>query len=112
MATQALAVNGANVYIVGRTEEKLETVTKTYSQGIEGQIIPITADISKKDSIAKLYDEIAQKEDHLDILINNVSQVFVSQQLVMRRRLQRMARTIVSSPLLCRCEEPMEPCLY
>ncbi|KAF7196770.1 Rhamnolipids biosynthesis 3-oxoacyl-[acyl-carrier-protein] reductase [Pseudocercospora fuligena] len=71
MATQALAVNGAKVYIVGRTEEKLQTVANTYSQGIEGQIIPITADISKKDSIAKLYDEIAQKEDHLDILINN-----------------------------------------
>ena len=71
MATQALAVNGAKVYIVGRTEEKLEQVVKTYSQGISGQIIPIQADVSDKKSIASLYDQISQKEDHVDILINN-----------------------------------------
>lgn len=71
MATQALAVNGAKVYICGRTEEKLETVAKTYSQGISGQIIPITADIATKDGIRKLYSEISSKEKHLDILVNN-----------------------------------------
>jgi short-subunit dehydrogenase len=31
----------------------------------------VTADISKKDSIAKLYKEISSKEKHLDILVNN-----------------------------------------
>ncbi|KAH9845244.1 putative short-chain dehydrogenases reductases (SDR) family protein [Teratosphaeria destructans] len=71
MYTQALAVNGAKVYIVGRTAEKLETVAKTYSQGIPGQIIPMTADVTSKDSIKKLYEEIASKEKHLDILVNN-----------------------------------------
>lgn len=71
MATQALAVNGAKVYIVGRTEEKLETVTKTYSEGISGQIIPITCDVSKKDEIAQLYKQISEKEKCLCILINN-----------------------------------------
>ena len=71
MTVQALAVNGAKVYICGRTEEKLETVAQTYSQGISGQIIPITCDISKKDQIASLYDQISSKEKHLDILINN-----------------------------------------
>lgn len=71
MATQALAVNGAKVYIAGRTQDKLDTVVKTYSQGIEGQIIPITADISSKESIKKLYKEFSEKEDRLDILFNN-----------------------------------------
>ena len=71
MAVQTLAVNGAKVYICGRSEDKLETVSKTYSQGISGQIIPITCDISKKDEIAALYDQIASKEQQLDILINN-----------------------------------------
>ena len=71
MATQALAVNGAKVYIVGRTEEKLTRVAETYSSGIQGKIIPIQADISKKEDIAHLYNEIAKQERHLDILINN-----------------------------------------
>jgi len=71
MATQALAVNGAKVYIVGRTEEKLETVVKTHGQGIAGEIIPITADITSKSEIAKLVKEIESREKCLCILINN-----------------------------------------
>ncbi|CAG8960793.1 hypothetical protein HYFRA_00002330 [Hymenoscyphus fraxineus] len=71
MATQALAVNGAKVYIVGRTEEKLETVVKTYGQNISGSIIPIVADISKKEEISRLVKEIESREKCLCILINN-----------------------------------------
>ncbi|KAH7384896.1 hypothetical protein BKA64DRAFT_581615 [Cadophora sp. MPI-SDFR-AT-0126] len=71
MATQALAVNGAKVYIVGRTEEKLENVVKNHGQGIEGEIIPISADVTSKPEIAKLVKEIESREKHLDILINN-----------------------------------------
>lgn len=71
MATQALAVNGAKVYIVGRTAEKLERVAEIYNKGISGSIVPVTADVSDKSDIKKLYNEIAGKESHLDILINN-----------------------------------------
>ncbi|GAB7363531.1 hypothetical protein MBLNU230_g3799t1 [Neophaeotheca triangularis] len=71
MAVQALAVNGAKVYIAGRTEEKLERVAETYGKDIPGQIIPITADITSKQDIAKLYETIASKEKCLCILINN-----------------------------------------
>jgi NAD(P)-dependent dehydrogenase (short-subunit alcohol dehydrogenase family) len=71
MATQALAVNGAKVYIVGRTEEKLENVVKTHGQNIGGEIIPLTADISSKDEIARLVKEIESREKCLCILMNN-----------------------------------------
>lgn len=71
MATQALAVNGAKVYIVGRTEEKLTRVAETYGQNIPGQIIPISADITQKSEIARLVKEIESKEKCLCILINN-----------------------------------------
>jgi len=71
MATQALAVNGAKVYVVGRTEEKLERVAETYGKNAPGQIIPITCDITKKEEIASLYDQIAQKEKCVCILVNN-----------------------------------------
>ena len=63
--------NGAKVYITGRTEEKLDTVVKTYNTNIPGEIIPITADITSKDSIRKLVSEIESREKCLCILINN-----------------------------------------
>ncbi|KAJ5127307.1 hypothetical protein N7448_008086 [Penicillium atrosanguineum] len=71
MAAQALAVNGAKVYITGRTSEKLSTVTDLYNKGIPGEIIPITADITDKDSIDKLVQTISEREKYLSILINN-----------------------------------------
>ncbi|KAF7319665.1 Short-chain dehydrogenase/reductase family protein [Mycena chlorophos] len=71
MATQALAVNGAKVYIVGRTKEKLDQVVKVHGQGISGQIIPIVADVSNKAGIQQLYSQIESAEPHLDILVNN-----------------------------------------
>jgi len=71
MATQSLAVNGAKVYITGRTGEKLERVAELYGKNIPGQIIPVTADITSKESIKKLVDEISTKESKLHILINN-----------------------------------------
>jgi len=72
MITQALAVNGAKVYIVGRTEEKLDTVAKKFNgEDIDGEIIPLTADVTKKEEIASLYDEISKREKCLCILVNN-----------------------------------------
>lgn len=71
MATQALAVNGAKVYIVGRTKEKLDAVVKNHGQNIAGEIIPLVADISQKEDIKKLVAEIESKEKCLCILINN-----------------------------------------
>lgn len=71
MATQALAVNGAKVYITGRTGEKLDRVTELYGKSIPGQIIPITSDMTSKESIQELVKEIESKEKSLHILINN-----------------------------------------
>ena len=51
MITQTLAVNGAKVYIVGRTEEKLEKVVEAHGKDIAGEIIPIVGDVSTKDGV-------------------------------------------------------------
>jgi NAD(P)-dependent dehydrogenase (short-subunit alcohol dehydrogenase family) len=71
MTTQALVVNGAKVYIIGCTEEKLNRAAETYGNNIAGQIIPLTADISKKESITSLFKEIESRGKSIDILINN-----------------------------------------
>lgn len=71
MATQALAVNGAKVYITGRTKEKLDTVVEKYGKDIPGEIIAIPADVTDKKGVQALYKEIESREKALDILINN-----------------------------------------
>jgi len=72
MATQALAVNGAKVYITGRTQEKLDTVVKTYGQDIEGSITPLQGDVTSKSDLARLAKEISSRENGvLHILVNN-----------------------------------------
>ncbi|KAL9624554.1 MAG: hypothetical protein Q9160_001218 [Pyrenula sp. 1 TL-2023] len=71
MAVQALAVNGAKVYIAGRSADKLDRVAELHGKGIAGQIIPITADVSTKDGVTKLVNEISSREKCLCVLINN-----------------------------------------
>lgn len=51
--------------------EKLETVVKTYGSGISGSIIALQGDVTSKSDIVKMLKEIKEKEDHVDILINN-----------------------------------------
>lgn len=70
-ATQALAVNGAKVYIVGRTKEKLDKVVEVYGQDIPGEIIPLVGDVTDKEGVEKLVKEIESREKCLCILINN-----------------------------------------
>lgn len=70
MATQALAVNGAKVYIIGRTKEKLDKVAEVYGKDVPGQIIPLQGDITSKESISKIVKEIESKEKCVCILIN------------------------------------------
>ena len=71
MAAQALAVNGAKVYITGRTGEKLDRVVETHGKNISGEIIPMTCDVTDKNSIKSLVSEISSREKCLCILINN-----------------------------------------
>ncbi|KAB5547131.1 hypothetical protein GE09DRAFT_201219 [Coniochaeta sp. 2T2.1] len=72
MATQALAVNGAKVYITGRTQSKLDTVVSTYGKDIEGSIVALQGDVTSKEDIARLAKEISSKENGvLHILVNN-----------------------------------------
>lgn len=70
MAAQTLAANGAKVYITGRTSEKLDRAVELYSEA-PGQIVPIAADVTSKDSIKSLLQQFSAKEKALHILINN-----------------------------------------
>ena len=65
MVTQALVNNGAKVYITGRTQEKLDRVVESHGKSAAGEIIPLTADVSDKESIKNLYAEFSKHEQQL-----------------------------------------------
>ncbi|KAL8780391.1 MAG: hypothetical protein Q9194_000954 [Teloschistes cf. exilis] len=71
MITQALVTNGAKVYITGRREDALKSVVDQYSTG-PGKIVALPGDISKKDEVVRLADEITSKESNgIHLLVNN-----------------------------------------
>ncbi|KAI0124028.1 hypothetical protein BJ170DRAFT_70894 [Xylariales sp. AK1849] len=74
MITQALAANGAKVYITGRRADVLENAARTSADTLGpsgGTVIPLTMDVTSKDSIKGAVDEISKKEGHVNILVNN-----------------------------------------
>jgi len=79
MATQALAANGAKVYITSRREEVLATAAETHSPDLQhemgetgGQIIALPpCDVRKKEDLQKVVDEISKKEKYINLLICN-----------------------------------------
>lgn len=71
MIAQALFTNGAKVYITDRREEALQKVVEQYNTG-PGRLISLPCDISKKDEIIRLADEVASKETKgIHLLVNN-----------------------------------------
>ncbi|KAI5779504.1 hypothetical protein EDC01DRAFT_621326 [Geopyxis carbonaria] len=74
MIAQGLAKNGATVYITGRRKEALDTVVKAYSGKSEGdgKIIGIPCDITKKDQLSALVQQITSAEPQgINLLVNN-----------------------------------------
>ena len=71
MITQALVANGAKVYITGRREDALDKVVEQYNSG-PGKIVALPGDISSKDDVKRLADEVTKKESSgIHLLVNN-----------------------------------------
>lgn len=72
MATQALAANGAKVYITGRRKEVLENAAKHHTPEDGGQIIPVgPCDVTSKEDLDELVKQISSKEKFINLLITN-----------------------------------------
>lgn len=65
---ESVATLGARTLVVGRSAEKLASVCA----GLGGDVVGYQADLSLMGEIRDLAHRIAQEEDRLDILINNV----------------------------------------
>ncbi|KAI1434551.1 NAD(P)-binding protein [Xylaria sp. CBS 124048] len=73
MATQALAANGAKVYITGRRMEVLENAAKSHQpQEGGGSIIPMgPCDVTKQEDLKRLTDAVGEREKYIHLLVCN-----------------------------------------
>lgn len=73
MASQALAANGAKVYITGRRKEVLEDTATTHTpDGSGGQIIPLgPCDVRKKADLQRVVEELRSREKFINLLVCN-----------------------------------------
>lgn len=75
MATQALAANGAKVYITGRRAEVLDNAAKHHSPDQDrtgGQIISLgPCDVRKKEDLQRVVKELETKEKYINLLVCN-----------------------------------------
>lgn len=72
MASQALAANGAKVYITGRRTEALEKAAKSHDPDHGGKIIPLgPCDVRKKEDLDRIVTDLQSKEKYINLLVCN-----------------------------------------
>lgn len=69
MIARGFVEAGAKTYISSRKADVGEALAKELSQ--VGFCVSLPADLSREDECQRLANEIAQREDHLDVLVNN-----------------------------------------
>jgi NAD(P)-dependent dehydrogenase (short-subunit alcohol dehydrogenase family) len=67
---RALAAKGATVHVTGRSADKLGPVAEAV--GTE----PLVADFSRLDDVRRLADQVGERVDKLDVLMNNAGGTF------------------------------------
>jgi NAD(P)-dependent dehydrogenase (short-subunit alcohol dehydrogenase family) len=78
-AAHQLATLGLELILVGRNRQKLEAASREIRQANEhSKITLLVADLSSQQEIRKLSEEIYQRFQKLDILINNAGAVFAN----------------------------------
>lgn len=66
-----LAEKGANLIIVARSQDDLQTLAESIRQKYSVQCIPIVMDLAKENAAQELFDKISSLKLEVDVLINN-----------------------------------------
>ena len=70
-AALRMAGEGANVVIVARRPEVLEAAASEIRTATEGEVLPLAADVTDRDTAAQVVGTAAARYGRVDILVNN-----------------------------------------
>jgi hypothetical protein len=65
------AIDGYNLVIVSRDQQKLNSIAITFSKQYNIDVLPLSKDLMKPGSAQEIYDEVKHKGLIVDVLINN-----------------------------------------
>jgi NAD(P)-dependent dehydrogenase (short-subunit alcohol dehydrogenase family) len=74
VAAQALAANGAKVYITGRRKEVIENSASVHGSekalgSSGGSIVPLVMDVTSKESISAIVEHITKEDGYLNVCV-------------------------------------------
>jgi NADP-dependent 3-hydroxy acid dehydrogenase YdfG len=72
--TLALAREGAVVWAIGRTAERLETLAADV-QGLRGEVAPVLADLENDEDLKKASEHILSRTETVDILVHSAGAI-------------------------------------
>ena len=79
-AARALAASGATVHATGRSADKLiQAAQDAWYQGFVAEAVgtaPLVADFSRLDDVRRLAEQVGERVDSLDVLLNNAGGTF------------------------------------
>ena len=70
-AAERMAGEGANVIIVARRQEILDAAADEIRTATEGEVLPLSADVTEKGTAARVVNTAVERYGRLDILVNN-----------------------------------------
>ncbi len=70
-AAQRMAGEGANVIIVARRQDVLDAAADEIRTFTEGEVLPLSADVTDKDTAARVVNTAVERYGRVDILVNN-----------------------------------------
>lgn len=71
MIAAGFAANGARVYVTSRKAEVCDATAARLAEEYGAEVVSLPADLSDLASIADLVTRLGEREDHLDVVVNN-----------------------------------------
>ena len=70
-AAERMAGEGANVIIVARRQDVLDAAADEIRTATEGEVLPLSADVTDKDTATRVVNTAVERYGRVDILVNN-----------------------------------------